>query len=825
MFIFGQKKEKFILKDNLDYVFDKARTNKSVFSKRSTISIINVLSKLEYIWRKDGDFYKKALEVLNTSGGFSEGMNKKSLDIIPALFNKENLMHRVSGEIDDIDRLDDYTHSSNYSGMLKYNPLGVVLHVTAGNVFLGCIDSLLLGILTKNISLIKLSSSNQVLPLLFIDSLLLADVNRIITPSICLLSWKGGDWTIEDQFKKNVDGIITWGGEDMAASYAKNLAPNVKLIQHGPKISFHVISKSQESDMSDSFFDNIVRDIYMWDQSACANSQNIFIEFGTDINKFIKGLELAFERVTCSRGDLSGDEYTEIIKDYQLGLYEEFKTGNRVSQGKDFLICYDSSLSLTPSALNRSVKIKEFVNIDELSAMLAVFKMYLQTCGLVVSHQERGHYIEALDRAGVKRYTCAGEMLLSSAGAPHDGSFSLRDLLEVHAQEGSQSIEAFALDMVKNLSFYSEKSFKNFSDIPIIDSDILTNHSIHNSDAFLNKTITGGTKVFSTGGTSGKPKYCLYTNSEFDHVAKMLSHSYEGLGLLRTDKVLNLFMAGNLWSSFSAVQQALDHAKVMQFPLGGLASIDEMANLIKLFDINVIFGLPSTIINLLNAYPCLKIEKVFYAGEMLNQSARIGLSEKWGSTIIASAGYATVDVGPIGFQNLETTGNEHILFDDLIFLEVIDEQAIVSSKVRKAMPIIRYQTGDRVKIIERKNGYTKFEILGRIDQRINIWSSRIELNEILTKVNELYPQISKVQIIIKSHDRDGQLFDSLLLILDYKLKPTLKKNLIKEIFLACKDLSRTHQFDFLEDKFFVAHEGFLSNSRTGKEKVIFDLRL
>lgn len=68
---------------------------------------------------------------------------------------------------------------------------------------------------------------------------------------------------------------------------------------------------------------------------------------------------------------------------------------------------------------------------------------------------------------------------------------------------------------------------------------------------FLRSASTEG-HVFSSGGTSGNPKYSFYSNKEFEQVAEMLAIGYQSQGLQPGDLCANLFAAGNMWSSFLA---------------------------------------------------------------------------------------------------------------------------------------------------------------------------------------------------------------------------------------------------------------------------------
>ena len=822
MYIFGEKYKNSLNEEVIENIIEQAKKNKKISHDLLIKDILIVLNKVSVLWKPTGKYYKKAISYLNNLNMFSEELNHKSLEILMELLSEKNLLERLNVEFENYKLLDEFGPFDRYDGKVKYKPLGVLLHVTAGNVFLGAIDSILMGVLTKNINIVKLSNSNTYIPGLFYESVLEADSENIIAPFLSLISWKGGDKSIEDKLKQSVDGIIMWGGDDMVESYS-DTPRNVKLISHGPKISFHIVTKKAYENMRAEDFMAMSYDITMWEQSACANSQNIYLESGINVNEFSEKLDIYMKKSSTRNTDLDPDELVEKIKERSVGEYEEFLSGNKVFSNDQHLITFQSGLALIPTALNRSVKIRQYKNLKSLTIMLEEFCIYLQTCGLACDSDELSLYTHTLSNCGITRICNLGDMLNAPIGAPHDGSFNLKDLTHIITQDIEYNLKKFALQKIKKLEFYKNKSIKSFNDIPIISSKELSEFSPDVSDAFIDKSIEGSKIVFSTGGTTGDPKYSIYQSSEFKKISKLLAKSYLDLGLTKNDKVLNLFMAGNMWSSFSAIQYALEYCEVTQFPLGGLAAIDEMINIIKKFKINVLFGLPSTIVQILNKAPQLKIDKIFYAGEILNQSIQEKIKTSWGTTSIYSAGYATVDVGPIGYQVKNSTGTEHILFDELVYLEIIDGEAVVSSKIRELMPILRYRTGDKVQLVESSNALTIFKLLGRIDQKINIWASRIEFAQLEKAIHKVFKDDIEFQIIIEQKEYNNQLFDVLSISINSSI--SIEDELIKkEIYQECHDLNKTVSYSDICSKLFINYEPIKLSTKTGKLKRILDLR-
>ncbi len=102
---------------------------------------------------------------------FSAPVTGKSLDILPEILDKQFLLKRMSMELFLPYAMEIPVERRSYDGLVRAVPKGVVLHVGAGNVFLGIIDSLVIGILTKNVNIIKMSSSGSYFTNIFLEAL------------------------------------------------------------------------------------------------------------------------------------------------------------------------------------------------------------------------------------------------------------------------------------------------------------------------------------------------------------------------------------------------------------------------------------------------------------------------------------------------------------------------------------------------------------------------------------------------------------------------------------------------------------------------------
>ncbi|MES3036943.1 MAG: hypothetical protein V4736_03470 [Bdellovibrionota bacterium] len=376
--------------------------------------------------------------------------------------------------------------------------------------------------------------------------------------------------------------------------------------------------------------------------------------------------------------------------------------------------------------------------------------------------------------------------------------------------------------------FYSEKELHGVEDfIPISGNDVF-------AGAKELKNFPGPGYIFASGGTTGAPKFVFYSEEEFKITAAMLAKGFSAQGVGAGTVCANLFMAGGMWSSFMAVDRALKKCGAIQLPIGGQTEIAVIADFLSRFEPSFVIGLPSLLLTI--AEYCqernikLIIPKICYAGEHVSKKVAQTLRELWGTTQILSAGYASVDAGPVGYQCKFLTGTKHHLFSDQVLLEIIEGEGVVTSTVRKHDPIIRLRTGDRLEVLkdfqcECKSLDIVFELLERCDQQINIWGIRIYVEEIQKAISRAELNPLNFQLVVRANPQSGA--DQLSILLE---KPTHLTS--DSASLVKSELSKINQdlishpdqskMDIILENTSIS--GFLKIPRTGKVPLIRDLR-
>lgn len=423
-------------------IISKGKAMKESGNVPSQDGILAVFSRLSKAWA-DPNYQKRreAEEILSAKSGLSAEFVRAVFEEFAKIIAPEYLLNKLEGELGGSAVQNSLVAQDDSAIRLIVQPAGQVLHVASGNVFLACVESLINGILTRNINYLKMSTDDREFPVLFAKSIKEFDKEGIVSGRIAVLWWPGGDEETENIFKRSMDRIVFWGGAEALKSWQKNLGGSTVLVSHGPKISFGVISARALAETGlTTLTDNIALDVAIWDQKACNCPQAIFLEESvSDIlaKKFIDSLSESLTRTTAlfPPGRKSDDEYVEVLKYRELAAAASFVTGKPVSvigpRTFDWTIIFEEkygALDFESSPLNRTIIIKRYRSLEALSDTLKKHSFYLQTVGHCLSDSEIPEYALKLSSLGATRLCPFGSMAIPVSGTPHDGGFALRDL-------------------------------------------------------------------------------------------------------------------------------------------------------------------------------------------------------------------------------------------------------------------------------------------------------------------------------------------------------------------------------------------------------------
>lgn len=314
---------------------------------------------------------------------------------------------------------------------VRFMPLGTLFHIAAGNMEGLPAFSVVEGLLTGNVNILKLPQADNGLTIEIFRKLI--EIEPSLAPFIYVFDTPSSDISAMKKMAEISDGIAVWGG-DAAVNAVRTLAPTgSRIIEWGHKLSFAYISgyENKNSELSE-----LADHIITTRQLLCSSCQTIFIDTDnmdvvTDFcHEFLPYLEAAERKNPINEAGPTAEmtlrRYTEMLENFisEKNPYKEHFQGKRCS----ITATTDSTIELSYMYGNCLVKRLPQKNI---MTVLRQSKGYLQTVGLICSADKRDCLTDILVNAGVSRIMRSGNMSVAFCGEAHDGEYPLRRYMRV----------------------------------------------------------------------------------------------------------------------------------------------------------------------------------------------------------------------------------------------------------------------------------------------------------------------------------------------------------------------------------------------------------
>jgi hypothetical protein len=395
------------------------------------------------------DLYRqKAEEILPIVTGYDADMIRLGLTGYLKTFRKPELQKFLAEDFTNPLILDDFQPMPKGGFARAFGP-DILTHIWAGNVPGLPIWSLISGLLVKAGNIGKVPTAEPLFAGWFAQ--VLAEVAPEIADCFAVVWWKGGDAAREDALLKESDVVLAYGGNDPLAAIRDRVPVTTRYLAYGHKVSFGVISRAaldiQKASMAAH---QAAYDVIRYDQQGCYSPHVFFVERGgrvspQDFAQYLAHELEAFEKKYPRRAlsiaearDIAAWRHGEEIKSFageDSGLI-----GNAENAWSVAFIDDDEDLS--PSGLNRTIKIAAVDTLADVVPRIAPYKTLLQTVGIAAPPAELYELSAALGLAGVTRISALGHMTAPEAGWHHDGRFNLLDLVSI--TEIERSAEAAA---------------------------------------------------------------------------------------------------------------------------------------------------------------------------------------------------------------------------------------------------------------------------------------------------------------------------------------------------------------------------------------------
>ena len=729
------------------------------------------------------------IDVLVDSGESNTQDAETCLDEITSFINEKALRSKMNSEFGNDNPFRSQKVLKDRPVFESWFPLGFLVQILASNSPSLAVLSAFEGLMTGNINFIKLSSSSSDFTTRFFEEYFTDPIAKKWQELLIVARVTSREKALLSLVMNEADGVVAWGSEESLIEIRKMTPARARLIEWGHRISFSYVTQNKLKDSK--IYDLIARDVFLFDQQSCSSPQCLFIEDSTfyKLEEFAQSLEAAFERQSKEQlKNPSALEAAEITKTVLVTKTESALHQNytKVIEANHWRILIDSRPGLRASPLYRTLWIKPIERRNLLS-VLRPLSQYLQTVGLSCERDELFELKQIFFKAGATRIRPVGEMLDSYAGEPHDGVSALTRYMKKVSLEQHCGLDQYAtlddlrLNEINHVNLpkklMNKEDFQNM--IPPIDSEEL---------------------FFKSGGSSGEPKISVFTYLDYHRQMRFAADGLLAAGLDPAhDRCMNLFFSGGLYGSFLSIFSVLEDLKAVQFPMTAHMDFDLVAKIISTKKVNVLMGMPSYILQLLESQTQQfkkekLIKKIYFGGEAFSKKQIERLKDEFGIESIISATYGSVDMGPLGYQCEFSEPGVHHLHQNLHHLEIIEldtdspvtndapGRLIFTSYGRQGLNLLRYDIGD---LGRWKNGKCecgrlspRFELLGRHGDIFRAAGAFLNYNKFVQLMSNELSYAHEIQLTIERE----QNFDCIRILIDSA--SSIEPGRVQKMFLS-----------------------------------------
>lgn len=268
----------------------------------------------------------------------------------------------------------------------------------------------------------------------------------------------------------------------------------------------------------------------------------------------------------------------------------------------------------------------------------------------------------------------------------------------------------------------------------------------------------------------------IYEPGEMEYQELGWAQGMYACGFRPGDIVINTFNYHMVPFALHMVDNSLHRIGCVVIPTG-VGNTEQQVNILRTFKATGFCGTPSFLLTIaekaeemgLDLKKDLNLKVGFVAAEMLPESLRTQLEEKFGMVIRQT--YGTADIGCLGYECIKKNGM-HIPDDKIV--EIVDPETgkslepgktgeIVATTFNKVYPLIRFGTGDLSILTQTlcpcgRTSSRLLRILGRVDQVTKVRGLFIHPSQV-KEVALKHPQIEKCQIIVtRKENKDEMTF-------------------------------------------------------------------
>lgn len=342
------------------------------------------------------------------------------VDAALALMSRESLLFKLKTEL--IGPVDAFSPPGSSNTVKRRRvPLGVLMHIAAGNIDGLPAYSVVEGLLAGNINLLKLPSADNGLSLLMLSELVRFEPS--LAPYIYVFDTPSTDFKTISALAGLSDGITIWGGDDTISALRRSAPVTAKLIEWGHKRSF---AYATPAGISESALTRLASHIFQTNQALCSSCQGVFLDTGdlNELERFARRLLEALEHAGETESRIPDTMRGRLTLELRCAELEPENPARRIIRGRhaSVFLCTDNSPET--SLMFGSCWVKPLPRSKIVEALFP-HRGYMQTVGLICAEEELRELSEVFSRTGAVRITGPGDMSRSVPGEAHDGEFPL----------------------------------------------------------------------------------------------------------------------------------------------------------------------------------------------------------------------------------------------------------------------------------------------------------------------------------------------------------------------------------------------------------------
>jgi long-chain-fatty-acyl-CoA reductase len=314
----------------------------------------------------------------------------------------------------------------NQMCLVRAFPRGLLLQYLVGNLPLAGLYSLLRGIITRNINLLKLPSRDLVTVLGMVQTMIATNPEHPISRSLSVAYWPH-DSEIGDECLASADAVCIWGGGTAVEAVKRKVRANVPVSEFGPRWSVSLVDLTA-CDPDEAAL-RLVEDVGFYDQEACFNTQRAFIK--GDIGLFRSHLSRYFD-LFAERYPLGSNR--DSLAHRSATLLEARYLGHDVDGGDDWAIISIAKGVPDPAFAHPLGRTLILSPVEDFTEALPYLNSHIQTVSLMPSSLAQ-ELRDELAWAGANRIVDLGWSRMPRQGFTHDGVFGMHPLVRLVMQE------------------------------------------------------------------------------------------------------------------------------------------------------------------------------------------------------------------------------------------------------------------------------------------------------------------------------------------------------------------------------------------------------